>query len=401
MFRRMLVLLVIPVVALAAFFVNVPKALASAGATVKAATQRMTEPSLNTADAGTYGVGTQLTLTCYERGQAVQGYYSRYISGGWDNLWYQVKDGYWVADVDIDTGSNDPVTPACAESNAGATVMATTQRMSASNLTSHQAGTYGKGLGMALRCFAHGQSVKGYYSPYISGGWDNLWYMVTDGYWVADVDINTGTNNPVVRPCGGATAPTPPAPAPQHYNRAAAVAFARAHWNDKARFSEDCTWFMSEILWQGGLPKSSEWTDRSFDLSLVASRAQYPGPTMSAAVASLLKNYLVNERRIATLTPLKWTQNSIPGVQIGDIIAYDWGRPNAKGQLVLGKDGIIDHLMVVTNIKANSYAEVTGHTQNTRLTGWSWSPASNNWWQVAYHSKQYGDPQAYLIHITY
>lgn len=78
-------------------------------------TQRMSNASLppNSAQAGSYTKGQVLTLSCYKRGQNVKGYYSRYISGGWDNLWYQVDDGYFVADVDINTGSDNPVTPAC------------------------------------------------------------------------------------------------------------------------------------------------------------------------------------------------------------------------------------------------------------------------------------------------
>jgi murein DD-endopeptidase MepM/ murein hydrolase activator NlpD len=54
-----------------------------------------------------------LTLVCYKRGQSVKGFYSPYIAGGYDNLWYKVSDGYFVSDVDINTGSNNPVTAAC------------------------------------------------------------------------------------------------------------------------------------------------------------------------------------------------------------------------------------------------------------------------------------------------
>ena len=87
-------------------------------------------------------------------------------------------------------------------STSNDTVMAQTQRMSAATLNSTQAGWYAKGSHPTLTCYVHGQSVKGYYSPYIPGAWDNLWYQVSDGYWIADVDINTGSNNPVTGPCG-------------------------------------------------------------------------------------------------------------------------------------------------------------------------------------------------------
>lgn len=49
-----------------------------------------------------------------------------------------------------------------------------------------------------------------------NGGWDDLWYKTTDGVFVADIDINTGTNNPITPACNAAPAAQPaPAPAPQ------------------------------------------------------------------------------------------------------------------------------------------------------------------------------------------
>jgi hypothetical protein len=81
------------------------------------------------------------------------------------------------------------------------TVMATTQRMAAATLNSQQLGTYGVGTTLSLVCYARGQSVKGYYSYAISGGYDNLWYQTTDGGFAADVDINTGSDNPVTNGC--------------------------------------------------------------------------------------------------------------------------------------------------------------------------------------------------------
>lgn len=86
-------------------------AAASPTATAMVQTQRMAGPTLNTNQLGWYGRGQGLTLSCYARGQSVQGYYSPWV--GWDNLWYQTSDGGWVADVDINTGSNNPVTGAC------------------------------------------------------------------------------------------------------------------------------------------------------------------------------------------------------------------------------------------------------------------------------------------------
>lgn len=71
-------------------------------------TQRMTGPSLTVQQDGWYSRGARLTLSCYVRGQAVRGYY-----GGPSTLWYRVSDNRYVADIDLNTGSNAPVTGAC------------------------------------------------------------------------------------------------------------------------------------------------------------------------------------------------------------------------------------------------------------------------------------------------
>jgi len=100
-------------------------------------------------------------------------------------------------------------TPPVAEAKAPTGKVAVqTQRMTGPSLKTTQKGWYAKGRVLTLSCYQRGQAVKGYYSPYIRGGYDDLWYKVSDGYWVADVDINTGTNNPVTPKCGTAPAPT-------------------------------------------------------------------------------------------------------------------------------------------------------------------------------------------------
>lgn len=92
--------------------------------TVKARTQKMSGPALppQYSQAGWYEVNAKLNLVCFQRGQAVKGYYSSSFPGGWDNLWYKVSDGYWVADVDIDTKSNNPVTGECANGPVAAAI---------------------------------------------------------------------------------------------------------------------------------------------------------------------------------------------------------------------------------------------------------------------------------------
>lgn len=116
-----------------------------------------------------------------------------------------------------------------AHADASATVKARTQKMSAPNLTSQQNGWYDPGTQLSLVCSSRGQSVKGYFSFNIpNGGWDNLWYKTSDGSFVADVDIETGTLNVVAPDCtGGGPAPAAPA-APDNNDRVShALAWAR------------------------------------------------------------------------------------------------------------------------------------------------------------------------------
>lgn len=84
------------------------------------------------------------------------------------------------------------------------TVMVTTQKMTQPTLNSTLAGWYAKGSHLALVCYVHGQSVTGYYSPWYPGRWDDLWYKVSDNHYVADIDINTGSNTPVTAKCPAA-----------------------------------------------------------------------------------------------------------------------------------------------------------------------------------------------------
>lgn len=100
--------------------------------------------------------------------------------------------------------------PPQAVADASATVKARTQKMAQSNLGSTQNGWYNQGDRLTLVCSERGQAVKGYFSFNIpNGGWDNLWYRTSDGSYVADVDIETGTLNVVAPDCRTLTDPGP------------------------------------------------------------------------------------------------------------------------------------------------------------------------------------------------
>lgn len=80
-------------------------------------------------------------------------------------------------------------------------VMVKTQRMSKATLKSTQRGWYAKKSKLSLKCYVRGQKVKGYYSASFKNGWDDLWYKVSDGHYVADVDLRTGSNKPITKKC--------------------------------------------------------------------------------------------------------------------------------------------------------------------------------------------------------
>ena len=78
----------------------------AASGVVMANTQKMSSPHLSTVQYGTYYEGTRVTLSCAVYGQRVSGW------GGSSSLWYWTGSSY-VADVDLSTGSDNPITGKC------------------------------------------------------------------------------------------------------------------------------------------------------------------------------------------------------------------------------------------------------------------------------------------------
>ncbi|WP_185981656.1 M23 family metallopeptidase [Skermania sp. ID1734] len=113
------------------------------------------------------------------------------------------------------TAAGFVVSPGLANAAVTGTVKAKTQRMTAASLKSQQDGWYNVGDKLNLVCSTHGQAVKGYFSFNIpNGGWDSLWYKVSDGRYVADVDIETGTLSAVAPDCPPAQQSPPQAASP-------------------------------------------------------------------------------------------------------------------------------------------------------------------------------------------
>lgn len=146
-----------------------------------------------------------------------------------------------------------------AYAESSATVKTRTQRMSDANLNSQQNGWYSAGDHVTLVCSRRGQAVKGYFSFNIpNGGWDNLWYKTSDGNFVADVDIETGTLNVVAPDCGSNSPPPAPATAPttQDGDRVAkALGWARGQMTSNPNSAIQCFEFVEAAYgtkWPGG-----------------------------------------------------------------------------------------------------------------------------------------------------
>ena len=154
------------------------------------------------------------------------------------------------------------------------------------------------------------------------------------------------------------------------YNRVAARDWAYAHWLDKEKYpGNDCTWFVSQALWAGGLPRTSTWTDYLPD----------------AINADRFKNAVIRAG-YATIREVTWSDNTAGHAQLGDVIAYDWNGP---------ADGIIDHVAVVTTPpNAQGYPSVTQHSLPRRDRYWSWDIDRNGWIENTHPGSR-----VYLIHV--
>lgn len=191
---------------------------------------------------------------------------------------------------------------------------------------------------------------------------------------------------------GSAAAPS--TGAPPSYDRAAAVAFARAHWDDPARIriavfgitlyqADDCSYFASEVLWAGGLSPTKEWTAETSDPRLRSSRLAFPGPSRTTMLADELERYLVDSGQ-ADVMEADLSRASIRGARPGDLVVYDWND-----------NGVMDHVSVVDSV-GGGRTRIDQHNVNRRGQLWNFSSEKHE--PIA---RAYAHPHAYLVHITH
>jgi len=252
--------------------------------------------------------------------------------------------------------------------------------------SSARIGTVPEGASISIHCQTYGDNING----------STIWDQLSSGGFVTDWYVNTpsiGAFSPGIGQCGQASSPPPPPPQ-SVYNRGAAVNWALSHARDiragDVAFPDDCTWFVSQALWAGSLPKTAQWTNQGHH----GKHGVIPG-TVSATSARDLINYLGTSNNPVSITkyplgPDRFRNNAVPEAQPGDIIAYQWSRA----------DGGITHLSLVVDIAAGSYPEVsewgTWFPQEPYVKrGWTWSQLNHEWLQA-----KYPEVTAILIHFN-
>lgn len=248
-----------------------------------------------------------------------------------------------------------------------------------------------------ITCWKYGDDVEG------DAVWDEGTNVTTGHTGVAadkyiDTDTTLGNEGPQltaqgVSECGSTAnnsgAESQRTPPSGEYNRQAAADWALAHAEDPQVYNTDeCTWFASQVLWAGGIPKTSAWTDQGTHGHL------HPVPgTVDAWVPGSLKDYLLARYPESTYTELNFGQNSQPNAKPGDVIFYDWET-----------DGMLDHTtIVVDDAPGTQYPEIAewgnvddkGQSSNSQKQGWTWSAVGDKWIQAVYPN-----PSAYLLHIN-
>lgn len=303
---------------------------------------------------------------------------------------------------------------------------------SASNTGGAVLGSIPEGATPTYNCFKHDEVVNGVpiwfnvtyngVTGFYSSAFDDAHYQsdaeLTAKYGVPSCNGSSSQSSssqedsqPATSPSGGALGVSAASPSTAFYDRTTAVSWAVANYNHQPLIQNngDCTWYVSQALWAGGLPDSADWTKYSPNGVLgnnleAAAKALIHGgysptdpinPTINATNADDLVRYLV-AAGLATKTPITWSDNTTNGAQLGDLIAYDWNH---------GSDGTIDHVAIVTGYAPGThFPTVSQHSQNRLNRYWSFDPTSNGWIENA---KEYqaadghGAPQAWLIHIAY
>lgn len=152
------------------------------------------------------------------------------------------------------------------------------------------------------------------------------------------------------------------------FDRQAAASWARNHADDdQPLLYAGCTWFVTNALWAGGMPKNHKWTDEGSRGHI----RKVPGTASATAVQPFL-DQLFSTFPGSQLQHLPMNDNRVEEARIGDLIVYSWGGSTW------------DHLAIITDITDDGYPLVSewgvlGEEYEAR--GWTWSEKNDDWLQ--------------------
>ncbi len=106
------------------------------------------------------------------------------------------------------------------------------------------------------------------------------------------------------------------------YGGGSAASWALDHAEDPQIASTECTWFVSQALWAGGLPQSSQWNASATHSGGILT-GTLPG-TLTAWVVPDLVSYLEDHFAVTWTSLGNMSTNAVPQAAVGDIIVYDW-----------------------------------------------------------------------------
>lgn len=155
-------------------------------------------PSMDGQPIGKVQAGQTVQLDCYRYGGEAKGPY------GSSTLWYKVK-GYgsgWIADSMLSTGSDAPVTEACAATVHAGQIKATVQPGVGENALRVGPGAYRAsgsvvgGTSLTLDCWAWGDIEAG------PSGTSRYWYKLAgSNEYIAASNVDTGSDKPLTQEC--------------------------------------------------------------------------------------------------------------------------------------------------------------------------------------------------------
>lgn len=180
------------------------------------------------------------------------------------------------------------------------------------------------------------------------------------------------------------------------YNGAAAAAYADAYWQTYnpawpsfANSGGDCTNFVSQALYAGGIsmrPSPTFSGNAAWYMVKKRSRWSYAAPWVNAQDQSLfLLQHLPGVTQVASYYGLAPGATAADQAQQGDVVLYDWNN-----------DGVYDHEAIIT---------ASDGTNPDGTTNWDLVDAHTNnryhaYWTLAQYNASWATTRIVVLHIA-